>query len=201
MGCQIPPPVLADCTCPHLSQGSRCMVQDSPLLQKPLGRLWTQRFKSRFSNYPLGRTPSRPHLKHSSQPRIYTKAELPVITELSRFSFRSATTQRKRFACLVFWGHVLLGRDLYVAEAIKQGHPMLGLRLPLARYGMPTPYRSWCALSTWSYLNPRLPDSLWDLMIRRIINASQGSHQMEKRFMDALLAIRCQPKDSRSTVL
>jgi hypothetical protein len=34
--------------------------------------------------------------------------------------------------------------------------------------------RSWCALSTWSYLNPRLPDSLWDLMIRADYQRQSG---------------------------
>jgi hypothetical protein len=75
-------------------------------------------------------------------------------------------------------------------EAIKQGHPMLAF-VSFAQDIVHTLIPQLCALSTWSYLNPRLPTPCGILAIRADYQRP-GSHQMEKRFMDVI--IRCQPK-------
>jgi hypothetical protein len=130
---------------------------------------------------------NRPHVEHISQPRVYTAAELPVIKELSRFPFGLQPLREHDLHMPGILGTVLTRAETsLLLEAIKKGYPMLGLRFLCPRYSMRTllpQLRVLCQPDVISI--PRLPISLWDLMIRADYQRQlREPRNGEKRFRD-----------------
>jgi hypothetical protein len=139
------------------------------------------------SNFALGRMPSRPRLDHNSQPRVYTTVELPVIRELSRFRFGVQPLRESDLHMPSILGtSFTLAETSLLLEAIKRGHPMLGIRLLCPRYSMPILIPQLRVLCQPALISiPRLPFSLWDLMTRADYQRqSREPLNGEIRFMD-----------------